>query len=99
MAVGSVGKAAVAGRRTQVYGCQPKWKKLMKQLAGRRTEEKFDEVVQQLTELTAQVWELQEGGPGGSSARGAPPPNWAGLYIMLHCSYDHETLTRHVGGA
>jgi hypothetical protein len=54
----------------QVYGCQPKWKKLMKQLAGRRTEEKFDEVVQVLTELTTQVWELQEeGGQGSSTSR------------------------------
>ena len=53
----------------QVYGCQPKWKKLVKQLAGRRTEEKFDEVVQQLTSLTAQVWELQEGSQGGSTSR------------------------------
>ena len=53
----------------QVYGCQPQWKKLMKQLVGRHTEDKFDEVVQQLTALTAQVWELQEGSQGGSTSR------------------------------
>lgn len=62
----------------QVYGCQPQWRKLLKQLAGRRTEEKFDEVVRQLTALTAQVWELQEGSQGGSTSRCA-----ARVYVGL----------------
>lgn len=54
----------------QVYGCQPTWKKYLKQLAGRHTGDKFDEVMQQLTQLTQQVWALQEGsGEGRSSNR------------------------------
>ena len=55
----------------QVYGCQPTWKKWVKRLAGRGTEEKFDEVVQQLGQITQQIWALQETGDsqGRTSSR------------------------------
>lgn len=63
---------ALGETRIRVYGLQPRWKKYMKQISGRRTEAKFDEVVQRLTLLTQQVWALQEGPNASSTSRCAP---------------------------
>ena len=73
----------------QVYGCQPTWKKWVKRLAGRGTEEKFDEVVQQLTQLTQQIWALQEGSNQGAMTSrceaypGAGSVLWGTLWGVL----------------
>ena len=66
---------ALGETRIRVYGLQPRWKKYMKQLGGRRTEAKFDEVVQRLTLLTQQAWALQEGPNASSTSRCAPLPS------------------------
>lgn len=63
---------ALGETRIRVYGLQPRWKKYMKQLSGRRTESKFDEVVQQLTQLTQKAWTLQEGPNANSNPRCVP---------------------------
>ena len=60
---------ALGETRIRVYGFQPRWKKSMKQLSGRQTERKFDEVVQQLARLTQQAWILQEGPNASSNSR------------------------------
>ncbi|BDA45524.1 probable serine/threonine-protein kinase CTR1 at C-terminar half [Coccomyxa sp. Obi] len=60
---------ALGETRIRVYGLQPRWKKYLKQLGGRRTERKFDEVVQQLAQLTQRAWTLQEGPNANSNSR------------------------------
>jgi len=53
----------------QVYGYTPRWMKFAKQLTGRQPEAKFDEVVEQLSALTQQIWALQEGPGARESSR------------------------------
>lgn len=73
---------ALGETRIRVYGLQPRWKKYMKQLSGRRTERKFDEVVQQLAQLTQQAWALQEGPNANSNSR-CFHPSWLQLHVAL----------------
>jgi hypothetical protein len=77
---------ALGEARMKVYGMQPRWKKYLKKVTGRHTEEKFDEVTLRLAELTQQIWELQESPDARPSSRCGQP-----LWMFLQAAQEPWT--------